>query len=73
MKKLGKILWDYWMVFAHKLGEVNQFILLGIVYFLVIGIYSILAWPFRFFGKPAKSSWHNSPVSQNEDQLTRPF
>ncbi len=73
MKAFFKTLWDYWMKFAHVVGEVNQYILLGIVYFVVIGIYAILAWPFRWFAKKPKTTWVDSPKTQTVDQLTRPF
>ena len=38
---LGQKLWDGWMWFAHKVGWVNEHLLLGFVYWLFIGVYAV--------------------------------
>lgn len=42
---LWKVIGPSWMKFAHIFGEINQSILLGVLYFLVIGIYAIILKP----------------------------
>lgn len=48
-KKIGKILYKYWMKFAHILGTVNGYILLTVFYFVIIGLYAIPRGVFKFF------------------------
>lgn len=73
MKAFGQYLWDGWMKFAHVIGEINQYILLAIVYFLFIGIYAVLAWPLMIFRKEKATAWQESLPPETKEQLTRPF
>ena len=57
MKALGKKLWDGWMYFAEKIGWVNEHILLGIVYFVFIGIYAVIYDFVRLFKWEPESMW----------------
>lgn len=57
MNTLGKKLWDGWMWFAHKVGWVNEHILLGLVYFVFIGVYAIIYDVVRLFHKKPKTMW----------------
>jgi hypothetical protein len=47
MKKFFSILKRYWLLFAQKLGKVNTLILLSLVYFIIVGIMSLLVRLFR--------------------------
>jgi hypothetical protein len=51
------------MKFAHILGAINGRVLLFIFYFLVIGIYSIVSFPFKLFKK--KKSGESKNTSEN--------
>lgn len=48
IKHFFKILYKYWMKFAHVLGTINGFILLFIFYFILLGVYSIPYHIYRF-------------------------
>ena len=39
--KILKLLYKYWMKFAHLLATVNGFIILSLFYIVVIGLYSL--------------------------------
>ena len=71
IKKLWKIFRPYWMKFAHVVGEVNQSILLGVLYFLVIGIYSLFLKIINilkyFLGKKPTTMWQD--FTENQDNL----
>ena len=57
MKNLRQKLWDGWMWFAHKIGWINEHILLGIVYFVFIGIYAVLYDVAHFFYTRPTTMW----------------
>ncbi|NCP66699.1 hypothetical protein GW756_00135 [bacterium] len=59
MKKIGTVLWDGWMWFADKVGWINEHILLGVVYFVFIGIYAILYDLVLLLKAKPKSMWRN--------------
>ena len=48
MKRFFKAIWRGWKWFAHKLGVFNTKVLLTIMYFIIIGIFSII---FRIIGR----------------------
>lgn len=57
MKALGTKLWDGWMWFAEKVGWVNEHILLGLVYFVLIGVYAIFYDLVHLFKAKPKTMW----------------
>ncbi len=57
MKSFGTKLWDGWMWFAHKVGWVNEHILLGLVYFVCIGIYALIYDLCSVFKRKPKTMW----------------
>jgi hypothetical protein len=57
LKNFGTKLWAGWMWFAEKVGWVNEHILLGVVYFVFIGIYAILFDFTRLFRKKPTTMW----------------
>ncbi len=75
MKNSLKIFWisfkKYWMIFAHKLGEINQTILLSIIFFIGFGLYGILLKLFKIiifpFKKEPKTYWRD--FEENQDKL----
>lgn len=58
-KKLINNVREYWMKFVYKIGVINTYILLFIVYFLLIGVYSMFYKGFKLFKvkKNNKSFW----------------
>ncbi len=59
LKTLGNYLWKGWMKLAHAIGWVNEHILLGLVYFVFIGIYSIFYDLFSLFQRKPKTTWRS--------------
>lgn len=66
-----------WMKFAHTLGRINTTILLSILYFIIVGIYSIiwriiklLALPFQ---KTSETYWISRKDEFDPDSLKHPF
>lgn len=57
LKTLGKKLWKGWMAFAEKIGWVNEHILLGVVYFIFIGIYALIYDVIKLFKAKPKTMW----------------
>ena len=57
LKNLGAKLWASWMWFAHKVGWVNEHILLGLVYFVFIGVYAIIYDFIGLFKARPKTTW----------------
>jgi hypothetical protein len=53
----GKKLWAGWMWFAEKVGWVNEHILLGVVYFVFIGIYALIYDLILLFKAKPKTMW----------------
>lgn len=41
MKNLLKVLYKYWMKFAHVLATINGFIILFLFYLVIIGLYAL--------------------------------
>jgi hypothetical protein len=79
MKRLGRILYRYWMKFARKLGILNTRFILTIVYFLLMGPAAIL---FKLIRKDlldksisrTSSSWHKEQDARSTLENTRyPF
>ena len=48
LKKIGRLLYRWWMKFARVLAIINTTLLLSLVYVLLIGPFSLVA---RLFGK----------------------
>ncbi|RPI04146.1 MAG: hypothetical protein EHM64_10875 [Ignavibacteriae bacterium] len=70
MKKIFSAMKRIWMLFAQKLGKINSILLLSIVYFVIIGIMSLVV---RILRKdllhkkidPVRTSyWQNRPSSE---------
>lgn len=64
------------MKFAHILGAINGRVLLFIFYFLVVSVYSIIKFPFNFFGKKSVKDtyWVEKNIEEvNEEILLRQF
>ena len=57
LKTVGQRLWDGWMWFAHKVGWINEYILLGIVFFVFIGLYTLFYNLVLLFKRKPKSMW----------------
>jgi len=57
LKLIGAKLWDGWMWFAHKIGWVNEHILLGVVYFVFIGLYALIYDVVQLFHRKPKTMW----------------
>lgn len=76
MKKITKKLYSYWMKFAHILGEINSRIIFTIIFFVVFGIYALIAKFLYLFKKdsPRTSYWmekkYREPTIEN---LTKQF
>lgn len=63
-----------WMRFADWFGELNQSILLGIFYFIGIGIYAIIMKPFLWFQKKPATTWRTFKDNQeNLEDLEKSF
>ena len=45
--KILKVLYKYWMKFAHVLGRVQTAILLFLIYFLSVGTIALISFIFR--------------------------
>jgi len=80
MKILKKIWAGFkkgWMKFAHILGKINTTILLSIVYFVIIGIYSIIARLFKLitfpFRKTPETYWVTREEKFDIESLKHPF
>ncbi len=43
IRRLAKLIYKYWMKIAHFIGEVNTKIILTLLYFVVFGLFSIVA------------------------------
>ena len=74
MKTFGKKLWDGWMWLAHKIGWFNEHLLLGIVYWLFIGVYAIIYDLLTLFCRRPKTGWRkfeHQPMTL--EQLERQF
>lgn len=57
LKPMGSKLWDAWMWFAHKVGWINEHLLLGGLYLVVIGIYAIFYDISRWFRPKPNTMW----------------
>ncbi len=57
LKTFGKKLWKGWMWFAEKIGWINQQILLGVVYFIFIGIYALIYDAIKLFKHKPETMW----------------
>jgi hypothetical protein len=57
LSTIGSKFWKGWMYFAEKVGWVNEHILLGVVYFVAIGLYAILYDVTRIFKPKPKTMW----------------
>ena len=71
-----RVLYRYWMKFAHVLGWVNGRILLTLLYFLVVGPYAIVRMIGRIFRsrKSPESYWiKKEPVDASLESLRRIF
>lgn len=64
MKILRKLK-NGWMKFAHTLGRINSTILLSIIYFVFIGIYSVLSFLIFIFTFPFKKKSSTYWVDHN--------
>jgi hypothetical protein len=80
MKSFFKKLLHYWKIFAVKLGAVQNFIILSIVYWIVLGLTAILS---KFFAsdllkkkiKQEPTFWENKqhPLPATPETLRRQF
>lgn len=52
---------EAWKWLGHKLGFVNEHIILGFFYVVLIGIYALLLTPFQFFKRKVESTWKDFP------------
>jgi len=53
LKKVFQTVYQYWMKFAYCVGEINFKIIFSVLFFALIGIYSIIKKIFNLFtGKP---------------------
>ncbi len=70
-------IWEGWKKIAHKLGIINTYILLTVMYFLVIPVFALMAGKkrLRLKLKPdAKSYWEDvKPLSNTMEDASRPF
>jgi hypothetical protein len=77
MKKIWKAFKKGWMKFAHVVGKVNTTILLSILYFVIVGIYSIITHLFKLFALPFKKTpetyWITRKDKFDPDSLKHPF
>jgi len=76
IQKFGKMLYKWWMAFAHVLAVVNTTILLTIVYTFFIGIASIVIRilrkdPMRHRIGPENSYWKTRDVVQHTIEQAR--
>ena len=66
-----------WMKFAHTLGRINTTILLTILYFVIIGIYSIIARIIKLitlpFKKEPQTYWITREDKFDPDSFKHPF
>lgn len=76
LKKIWEVLKKGWMKFAHILGVINTTILLSIMYFVVVGVYSIISriinlvvWPFK---KAPQTYWYDHKECE-PDSYKHPF
>lgn len=77
LKKIWNVIKKGWMKFAHVVGVVNTTILLTILYFVIVGIYSIItriisfiALPFR---KKTATYWISREESFDPQSCKHPF
>lgn len=65
------------MKFAHTLGRINSTILLSIVYFVFVGIYSVLSFAIFIFTYPFKKEpatyWIDYRGYDDEESYKHPF
>lgn len=70
-------IWEGWKKIAHKLGIINTYILLTVVYFLVIPVFALIAGKKRLRLKlepGAASYWEDvKPLSNTMKDASRPF
>lgn len=59
LKLIGSKLWDGWMWFAHKVALVNEFILLGAIFFVFIGVYALIYDLMLLFQPKPTSMWRS--------------
>ncbi|MFQ5708223.1 MAG: hypothetical protein ACE5HO_12270 [bacterium] len=80
MKDFFKKLLDYWKIFAQKLGVVQTFIILSVIYWLFFGVFALVSKLFardllqkRIGNQP--SFWANKshPLSDTLTTLRRQF
>ena len=66
VKKIFKKFYTYWMKFAYILGEVNSKIIFTGLFFIVFGIYSLIARLLNLFKKnpPQTSYWVNKKYKE---------
>lgn len=57
LKLIGNRLWGGWMWFAHKVGWINEHLLLGVVFFIFIGIYALIYDVVLLFKPKPKTLW----------------
>lgn len=77
LKKIWEGFKKGWMKFAHTVGKVNSTILLSILYFVVVGVYSIISrflklliWPFR---KKPQTYWVSREKTLDPQSHKYPF
>lgn len=74
MKKAWATFKRGWMAFAHKMGWFNEHVLLGIVFFLVIGVYAFPAKIFRMLQSKPLSLWRDfEHHPKTVEDLKHPF
>jgi len=80
MKKFLKKLLDYWKLFAKRLGVIQTFIILSIIYWILFGLVAVIA---KFFARDLlkkkigkeRSFWFNKqyPLPTTSENLRRQF
>lgn len=65
LKQCWQTIKSSWMTFAHWFGEVNQSILLGLLYFIGIGIYACILKPILWLQPRPKTMWREFKDNQN--------
>ena len=62
LKKIGKVLYKYWMKFAHVLGTINGFIILFVFYFVIIGLYALVQKSIMLISRLVTREKKNEPT-----------
>ena len=74
--KFLRLLWRAWMTFARALGKANMLLVLTVLYFVVVPLFSLwrLKDPLAIKLRGRKTQWtEREPVEESTERFARQF